>query len=334
MKLRQTFTILLLAALGLAPCDVAGQADSPRATISNGIVQATLYLPNSERGYYRGSRFDWSGVIASLDYNHHSFFGVWFPHYDPRLHDAISGPVEEFRPIEGPEGGLGYTEAKPGGHFLKIGVGLLRKPDDAPYDFSRTYDIVNPGMWTSRPGNDSVQFQQDLKDDSGYGYRYQKTVRLVRKRPELVLEHRLSNTGTRVIETDVYDHDFYVIDAMPTGPDVTVKFTYPPKAKSALKGLAAIHGNELHYLKTLEEGESAYSFLTGFGSSVKDNDIRVENVKAGVGVRETGDHPLVGVNFWSIRSTVCPEAYIHLRIEPKQTVKWTIRFTFYSLSRS
>jgi hypothetical protein len=28
---------------------------------------------------------------------HHQFVGHWFEHYDPKLHDAIVGPVEEFR---------------------------------------------------------------------------------------------------------------------------------------------------------------------------------------------------------------------------------------------
>ena len=31
------------------------------------------------------------------------------------------------------------------------------------------------------------------------------------------LEHSLRNTGTKVIETGVYDHNFYMIDGRPTG---------------------------------------------------------------------------------------------------------------------
>ncbi len=84
--------LCLLTSLGLA-----SGADNPRADISNGLVRASVYLPDPERGYYRGSRFDWSGVIASLEYKGHNFFGVWFPHYAPTLHDAVTGPVEEFR---------------------------------------------------------------------------------------------------------------------------------------------------------------------------------------------------------------------------------------------
>ncbi len=53
-------------------------ADPPEAGISNGSIDAKLYLPDADRGYYRGTRFDWSGVIPSLRYKGHEYFGQWF----------------------------------------------------------------------------------------------------------------------------------------------------------------------------------------------------------------------------------------------------------------
>ena len=71
--------------------------DFPSAKITNGLITATLHLPDAEKGYYRGTRFDWSGVMPSLEYKGHQYFGLWNPApYDPKLHDAITGPVEEF----------------------------------------------------------------------------------------------------------------------------------------------------------------------------------------------------------------------------------------------
>jgi hypothetical protein len=35
--------------------------------------------------------------------------------------------------------------------------------------------------------------------------------------------------------------------------------------------------------------------------------------------------------FLSIRSTVCPEAFIDLRVEPGQEAKWRINYEFYTL---
>ena len=98
-------------------------ADFPQAEISNGSVRAKLYLPDARQGYYRATRFDWSGQIASLEFQGHNFFGQWFDRYDPKLHDSILGPVEEFL-TNGM--GLGYKDVKAGESFVKIGVGVLQ----------------------------------------------------------------------------------------------------------------------------------------------------------------------------------------------------------------
>ena len=61
----------------------------PQAHISNGQIKATLYLPDPERGFYRSTRFDWSGVIASLEYNGHQYYGPWFTGSDPSVRDFV-----------------------------------------------------------------------------------------------------------------------------------------------------------------------------------------------------------------------------------------------------
>ncbi|GAB3923970.1 hypothetical protein [Larkinella terrae] len=298
----------------------------PEAELSNGLIRAKLYLPDSSTGYYQGTRFDWSGVIASLTYKEHSYFGQWFETYDPKLHDAISGPVEEFMPI-------GYQEAKPGDDFLKIGVGSLRKAKDAPYRAASRYAIVNPGKWTVKTGKDQAVFTHDLTDAAGYSYRYEKTVRLLKGKPMLVLEHRLKNTGQKPIETTVYDHNFFMLDQQQTGPDVSVTFPFALQVKP-LRGIgtfADIQENRFVYLKELPKGESTHCYLSGFGDSAKDYDFRIENRKTGTGVRVVGDQPLVQLAFWSIHTTVCPEPYIKIKAEPGQTFTWKISYEYYTL---
>jgi hypothetical protein len=307
----------------------AHAADVPQTEISNAVIKARLYLPDTERGYYRGVRFDWSGVVASLTYQGHEFFGQWFATYDPLLHDAIMGPVEEFR---SDDGALGYSEAKHGGMFVKIGVGVLRKADNEPYNFARTYTLLNPGHRTVRPASDHVDFVHELSDGEGYAYQYTKTLRLPHGKAQLVIEHALKNTGTRAIDTDVYNHDFYMLDHQPTGPDSHVKFVFAPKPKDTLTAPAEIAGNELHYSRELAaENESAMGALVGFGDKATDNDVRVENVKAGIGVRETGNRPVAKLYFWSTKTTICPEVYVHIHVEPGKTFKWSTGYEFYLL---
>jgi hypothetical protein len=306
-------------------------AEFPEASISNGPIRARLYLPDPERGYYRGTRFDWSGVIASLEYQGHNYFGQWFERYDPKIHDAISGPVEEFRTGAA---GLGYDEAKAGGTFIRIGVGVVRKPEEPAYRPFNTYEIVDPGRWKVKKGRDRVEFVHDLADGSGYSYTYRKVVRLEKGKPELVLEHTLKNTGKKTIETAQYNHNFFVIDGEPSGPEFAVKFPFELRADRDLKNIAQAKGREIVYLKEIEKGQSIITGLEGFSQSASDYDITIENRKAGAGVHITGDKPISKLLFWSIRSTLCPEPYIQMKIEPGQESSWRIAYRFYTLPRN
>jgi len=331
---------LLLAALSLlalpaaaapaqAACAASDPAPYPTANISNGLVNATVYLPDSKTGYYRGTRFDWSGVVGCLSFKGHTYFGVWFPHYDPLLHDAISGPVEEFRSADG-ESSLAYDQARPGDPFVKIGVGVLRKIDDKPYQFATAYPVIDPGKWTAHATASGVSFQQTLNSPIGIAYVYKKTLKLDPRQPVLILEHELKNTGTEVIDTQVYDHDFYVLDNVPTGPDMAVRFPFAPVAQLPLENGATIDGKQLLFKRAFETGQSVFTPLTGFSNSPSDYDFIVENRSTGVGVEQTGNLPISRINFWAIRTTICPEAYLHLKIAPGQTARWTIRYRFYA----
>ena len=318
----------LAVVTGLAAGLALFAAEAPYAEIATPAVRAKLYLPDAEQGYYRATRFDWSGVIASLEWNGHNFFGQWFPRYDPKINDAIMGPVEEFL-TDGK--GLGYDEAKTGESFVKIGVGAVRKPEENSFHQFNTYEITNPGKWSIKKRKDSVEFTQTLPETLGYAYTYTKVVRLAANKPELVLEHRLRNTGSKTIESSVYEHNFYMLDGLPSGPDVVVKFPFAVHATANLNGNAETRGNELVYLRELPRGPSVFSELTGYGDTAKDYDIRVENRKAGIGVRQTSDRPLAKLVFWSFRTTACPEAYIHMRIEPGKEFTWRITYDFYKL---
>jgi hypothetical protein len=296
----------------------------PQADLSNSTIRATLYLPDAQQGYYRGTRFDWSGAIASLKWNGHEYFGPWFDRHDPKIHDAITGPVEEF--LTG-DAALGYAEAKPGESFVRIGVGAVRKPDEPAYRRFATYEIVDPGEWTVRKGSNRIEFVHELRGTAGYAYVYRKTLRLIKD--SLVLEHRLRNTGRKAIATSVYNHNFFTLDRQPTGPDIVVRFPFDPRAARALNGLAEVRGNELIFLKEFVKGQTVFTEIEGFGATAKDYDFRIEHRQSGAGVRITGDRPLSKLLFWSAGLTVCPEPYIDASVEPGKESSWRITYQFY-----
>jgi hypothetical protein len=296
----------------------------PQAELSSSSIRATLYLPDAQSGYYRGTRFDWSGVITSLKWNGHEYFGPWFERHDPKIHDAITGPVEEFLTSDA---GLGYAEAKPGESFVRIGVGAVRKPDEPAYRRFETYEIVDPGEWTVKKGSNQIEFVHELRGTAGYAYVYRKTVRLIKD--TLVLEHRLKNTGRKMITTSVYNHNFFTLDRQPTGPDIVVRFPFEPRAARALNDLAETRGRDVVFLRDFAKGQTVFTEVEGFGATASDYDFRIENRKTGAGVRITGDRPLAKLLFWSANLTVCPEPYIDASVAPGKESSWRITYQFY-----
>lgn len=341
--------VLLLPAILLAqtngvkssPCADVPHSDHPRKLLSNGKLDVLVFLPNAKNGYYRSSRFDWSGVVGCASLNGHSFFGEWFADYDPLKNDSITGPVEEFRTDAGPldhtgpkgmlfvqPGAIGYADAKPDEPFLKPGVGVLRKVRDVPYQFGFAYPIVDSGKWIVKAKQRSILFQQVLRGPDGYAYIYEKVLSLDRNDSVMTLEHRLKNTGKKTIDTSVYDHDFFMLDQKPTGPDMVVHFAFEPKAEDSLGEAGKIEGKDLKFIEPLAPRRGVAGYLTGYSDRPQDYDFTVEDTSTGVSVRQTSDSPLSRLYFWSTRTTICPEGYIHLNIPPGKTGKWTIRYKF------
>lgn len=314
-------TCIIFCLLSVLVIGAVSLTKSPEAEITNGLIKAHLYLPDPTNGYYRGSRFDWSGVIASLEYKGHNYFGQWFNKYSPTIHDAIMGPVEAFDPI-------GYDEAKAGESFVKVGIGELTKPDDSLYNFGKFYLIVNNGKWKVKQKSDEVRFSHELKSGE-YSYEYKKTIKLAKNKPIMILSHTLKNTGKKTIETAVFNHNFFVIDKQPTGPgfEVTFPFTITEKVER-MPDYAEVRDNKLIFLKELNNRNVFIKDVTsGRGATY---DIRVDNRNTGAGVKITGDQPISKIVFWSAGKTVCPEPYIKIKIDPGKEFSWNITYEYYT----
>ena len=310
-----------------ATCGDIPHQDHPHVTISNGEVSALVFLPDAKNGYYRSSRFDWSGVVGCAAYGGHTFWGEWFAHYDPLENDAITGPVEEFRTAEG---ALGYDAAAVGGLFVKVGVGVLRRDTPGKYEFGHVYPIVNSGKWSVKTSARSVIFRQRLRSPTGVAYEYTKVLSLSAHGSTMTLHHTLRNLGVQGISTEVYDHDFYVLDGQPTGAGMEVRVPFKPMAAEALEPGATIEGNTVVYRQEIAPGATVQSYLTGYGATAADYQIRVEDTVNHFGVEQRGDLPIVKMYLWSIRTTISPEAYVHLDVAPKQTTRWTLTYRLFA----
>lgn len=311
--------------LGLLPfllISFVPDKNPPEAEISNGLIHAHLYLPDADNGYYRATRFDWSGVINDLEVNGHHYYGQWYEKYSPTINDAIMGPVEAFDPV-------GYDEIKPGESFVKIGVGFVSKLNDLPYNFATYYPIVDGGKWNTKVKEGQVRFEQILTGTE-YAYDYSKTVKLVKNKPIMVLSHTLKNTGTKTIETSVFDHNFLVMDKQSTGPGFVLTLPLKPteQLNARMQDYAKLQDNQLIFLKDLDRRNVSFKDLTNGDGA--DYCLKVENHNTGAAVKITGDKRISKLVFWSASKTVCPEPYINIKVEPGKTFTWNITYDYYN----
>ncbi len=298
----------------------------PQTEITNGLIKARIYLPDIEKGYYRATRFDWSGVMPNLEHDGHSYFGKWFKNYDPLVHESVMGPVEEFMPI-------GYDEAAVGDSFLKIGVGTLVKPEESKYNKFKLYKIENHGKWEVSERPDKVEFKHSLNGPE-YSYEYVKLIHLPKGKSEMVLNHKFTNTGKMPLETQVYNHNFFLIDSLKIGPGYVVKLPYDIQTEGRLKGIgkfAEIDKNEIRFIENLQEGNQVYiEFIRGHSKESKTYTIHIENRKTRAGVKIHSNRPLSKLAFWSAYKTICPEPFIRIKAAPGETFTWKTTYTFYS----
>jgi len=304
-------------------------ASAPLITISNGPLTAKIARIDAARGFYNGTRFDQAGVVTSLTLNGKDFYGPWFERTAPEVLDytyvgqdvvggpdsATSGPVEEFTPLD--------FEAKPG-TFVKIGVGVLYQPDTQAYDHYRHYRILDAGQRTTTVTKTGVTMTQALTN-GGTAYIYEKALRLVPGKPQLIISHRLRNTGTKPINTNVYDHNF--LKLVPGNGGVKITFPFAPATTAPPPSdLLRIAGNSLAYLRPMANKERISFLVTGFGNTAKDYDFTISS--AGASVRVQGDQPITRVNIFSIDRVQSVEPYIAIDLAPGAEKHWSYSYTY------
>jgi len=317
--------LILVAFFSVILCSCgSNKAVNNEVTITNGLINAKLYLPDADTGYYRGVRFDWSGLIASLEYAEHTYIDQWFRRYDPYINDAVLGPMNEF-------GSIDFETAAVGEPFLKVGVGVLTRIDDRNYSIGKYYTPVDLGKWDVKTGANFVKFTQVLESQIGYSYVYTKTVTLTKGKPELKMTHSLKNTGKKTIDTDVYNHNFFIIDKELAGPNIQIVFNYNLEGEGRGVGeIVDLQENKIVYLTEVTRGGVMIEYIYGYGPTADDYDIRIENLKTKTGIRVQCDQPLSRMKYWSANTTYCPEPYIAVVAEPGQEFSWEYTYTFYT----
>lgn len=322
----------LILSLGLASTNGRAQTKPdlsryPAGELSTKHLKTSFYLPDAQHGYYRGTRFDWSGLVSRLDYSGHSFFCEFREdHHDPLNHDDICGTAEEFSMTTLPPG---FREGPAGDPFLKIGIGVLQRAEDPDYAFWKKYTILQPGGWNIARKSDRIDFTQKLNSPNGSAYEYSKVIRLDDKDHAMTITRRLKNTGSKRIGADHYGHNFLKIDAVPAGPDYVMEFPFQPRFGEGSKpeGCVEIKDKSLVFLKEVPADKSVWVRLEGF-SKREDSQMRIINHRTGAEMAILTDQPLIRLVFYSSGGVLAPEPFVKLDLAPGESKTWTTTYRF------
>ena len=299
------------------------ETDFPRARLANGEIELSILLPDSHHGYYRGTRFDWSGIIEYVDYRSHRFYAPLHAEHDPYRHDSVSGPADEFAMVNP----MGFAEAGPGESFVKIGVGLLEKGTSDEYLFHGDYRLLRAGTWRIEQGGDWIRFEQVLGGERGWAYRYRKTIRLLDGEPGFSMDYRLENSGAKTVDINHYNHNFTLIDGLPYGPDYLVEFAFATREPRSIDDLAWFRNGAIEVRRPLGDRSLWIQLYEGPGR-VDYNAATVRNQVTGAAVSFEGDAPMERMVFWAVERAACPEPFSRIRLDPGEAKTWFSSYRF------
>ncbi len=320
---------LFLSAAVFQARSAGEEAAWPCVRLSCGGAAATVYRPDPENGFYRGTRFDLSGIIDNIESHGHSFFTRHHPGmHDPYGNDNVAGPAEEFDLDTEPPG---FREAAPGGLFMKIGAGILVRPDEKEYFFNRRYEVRDRGVWSFRQtGSAEAEAVHELKmPDGSFGYRLERKISLTGDGSGLRIWRRLENTGNRPISTRHYSHNFICIDGRPAGSgyEVSVPFVPALDKPSVLPAAGILRGGTLGF----SGGKLKRTFwasFKGFGDVPEHNSFIVTERESGAGIRISTNLPPSEFRVYADGRVVCPEMFCDIEVEPGGAAEWVTEAKF------
>jgi hypothetical protein len=287
--------------------------------LTNERLKVEIAIPGTS---YRGSRFDWSAFITQVTLDNQHTFCV----PESLVKDYGSGgcglcnEFGIFQPI-------GYKEAAVGEPFPKIGVGLLKKPDEMAYTFARNYQ-VEPFPLTFTESDDSVVFRFEPLPCRGYEVALTKTVRINSNR--LRVEYELENVGSQTIVTHEYCHNFVAINEIYPNRDYVLHLA---------EGLYLEHKPPI---LNQRNGSVTWSRSTDHPIFCRTRDHlnfvtegaiwSLWHTKLGVGMSESIDFPISRLGLWNAPHVVSPEVFVDITLKSGETMNWCREYRFKSVS--
>ncbi|MBN1599274.1 MAG: hypothetical protein JW894_13350 [Bacteroidales bacterium] len=295
------------------------------SVLDNGIIKLIIDEPGEN---YISSRFDWTGKITSIILNgNHEFLTVEKPvQMDVSLFGR--GLYNEFG-ISTP---VGYDDCKPGEWFPKLGVGLLKKPDEKPFNFYQPYEI-NPFIIEITSNDNNIEYLIHPKDCRGYAASFRKNISLDENR--IYIDYQLENVGSKSILTEEYIHNFIGINNEYIGPDYKLEFPFILDTSVFdefvnPEGILELTDNTVNFVKKTED-----QFYIGNAvvNNVNSGSWKIINGKHKVCICETVNFIPSSVSIWGWKHVISPEIFYRIDLNPGESANWQRKYELYTITK-
>jgi hypothetical protein len=300
--------------------DVAAVAPPPVAVLEQGDLRVHVLLPDAEHGYYRDTRFDWSGLVGLVEWRGHTFFGGTGSK-GPGYSLGTSDEYKDVLPVLGGPDGTNEIER------IRIGVGVLTPLVVAAGKGNQVrWKLAEPFPWEIRRGTNFVEFSQ-IVTHGPWGYELSKRIELTTGADGFTIARRLKNTGEKTIASMNYCHNWLRIDNEYVGSQYRLILPFQPVAEGGFRNRdkvsveAVDDGYRLRFERTL------WAEL-GARTEARDNAARVVNTNTGASVQLTGDWVPDAFNLYAQPGEVCPEPFLRLALPPGAQRDWKSSYRF------
>jgi hypothetical protein len=351
-------------------------------TLDTGELSVVVYLPESLRtdvkdpSFYAGSRFDHSSMIGSVkrttgDGRHHTLFGtdMWRIPHNEHWPESGVGLAAEFgvgdngafcffhcgwqQGSDITNGVLGYTEAKLGEPFLKIGVGILLKGTCPECDSAGDYKFNSPYLFAEEPqwkmeaaGPTSVKMKQEIRLRQ-YGYKLVKEISLTGS--TLAVTTSLTNLGQDAFSTVWYSHNFFTCDGDAIGPGYALDmdlagenrdpvyeepgtWSWSTPLRTYARVIKKVRSIRIEWQDAIPPGPRIKSEFLNDGKTTGAFRLEACGTTIESTLHELQNNEMYAYNLYVERGTLSPEPQFLLHLAPGETKTWTQRLVFGDLN--
>lgn len=291
--------------------------------LRNNNLEIQIDLPHEN---YNFSRFDYTGKIVKLKFHNIDICGV--ERIDPDNSKTIGkGLYNEF----GIDAAIGFNEASKGNWFHKIGVGLLKKEgENEIYEFLKAYKIKPCRFEVEKTANKLLItcFSETI---NGYSYILKKYIELFEN--SFKIQYDLLNTGSKVIETSEYNHNFLAFNNEFINSDYILTFPFKLKPELFEENLnpeqkVTFNNTKINFTKIPCE---PFFFSNLSGNKLVNASWELINLKNNIGIREIGSFKTNKINLWGCTHVISPELFYQIYAPPKENINWSRTYEVYNL---